>query len=92
MNFIKTNPVPALIGGSILGIGIYQLVKPKKKASGLSGYRTKTKAATTTKKQPVKSKRRSTGAKLNGTKKKATTSPARKQGRGKKRITPIKLF
>jgi hypothetical protein len=92
MNFIKTNPVPALIGGSILGIGIYQLVKPKKKASGLSGYRTKRKAATTTKKQPVKSKRRSTGAKLNGTKKKATTSPARKQGRGKKRITPIKLF
>lgn len=37
LNFIKKNPVPAVIGGSLLAIGIYQLVKPKK-SKGLSGY------------------------------------------------------
>jgi hypothetical protein len=92
MNFIKTNPVPALIGGSLLGIGIYQLVKPKKKASGLSGYMTKRKASTTSKKTPAKSQRPSSNAKLNGTKKKTRTSPAKNQSGRKQKITPIKLF
>jgi len=92
MNFIKTNPVQALIGGSLLGIGIYQLVKPKKKASGLSGYKTKRKAAAPAKKRPAKRTPSASGSKLNGTKKKTRTSPAKKQGRGKKRITPVKLF
>ena len=41
MNFIKKNPVPAVIGGGLLAFGIYQMVKPKKKASNLSGYRTR---------------------------------------------------
>ena len=92
MNFIKTNPVQALIGGSLLGIGIYQLVKPKRKASGLSGYKTKRKAAAPAKKRPAKRTTSASGSKLNGTKKKTRTSPAKKQGRGKKRITPVKLF
>jgi hypothetical protein len=92
MNFIKTNPVQALIGGSLLGIGIYQLVKPKRKASGLSGYKTKRKAAAPAKKRPAKRTPSASGSKLNGTKKKTRTSPAKKQGRGKKRITPVKLF
>lgn len=56
MNFIKTNPVPAVIGGGLLAFGIYQLVKPKKKATGLSGYRTKRKPATTTKKTTTTSR------------------------------------
>ena len=92
LNFIKTNPVQALIGGSLLGIGIYQLVKPKRKASGLSGYKTKRKAAAPAKKRPAKRTTSASGSKLNGTKKKTRTSPAKKQGRGKKRITPVKLF
>ena len=92
INFIKTNPVQALIGGSLLGIGIYQLVKPKRKASGLSGYKTKRKAAAPAKKRPAKRTTSASGSKLNGTKKKTRTSPAKKQGRGKKRITPVKLF
>ena len=92
MNFIKTNPVQALIGGSLLGIGIYQLVKPKRKSSGLSGYKTKRKAAAPAKKRPAKRTPSASGSKLNGTKKKTRTSPAKKQGRGKKRITPVKLF
>jgi hypothetical protein len=37
LNFIKKNPVPAVIGGSLLAFGIYQLVRPKK-SNGLSGY------------------------------------------------------
>lgn len=77
MNFIKTNPVPAVIGGGLLAFGIYQLVKPKKKATGLSGYRTKRKPATTTKKTLPK---------------KSTTTSRANQGRNKKNITPIKLF
>ena len=77
MNFIKTNPVPAVIGGGLLAFGIYQLVKPKKKATGLSGYRTKRKPATTTKKTLPK---------------KTTTTSRSKQGRSKKNITPVKLF
>jgi len=77
MNFIKTNPVPAVIGGGLLAFGIYQLVKPKKKATGLSGYRTKRKPATTTKKTLPK---------------KTTTKSRSKQGRSKKNITPVKLF
>jgi hypothetical protein len=39
MNFIKKNPVPAVIGGGLLAFGIYQLVKPKKKTSSLSGWK-----------------------------------------------------
>ena len=77
MNFIKTNPVPAVIGGGLLAFGIYQLVKPKKKATGLSGYRTKRKPATTTKKTLPK---------------KTTTTSRANQGRSKKNITPVKLF
>lgn len=77
MNFIKTNPVPAVIGGGLLAFGIYQLVKPKKKATGLSGYRTKRKPATTAKKTLPK---------------KATTKSRATQGRSKKNITPVKLF
>ena len=77
MNFIKTNPVPAVIGGGLLAFGIYQLVKPKKKATGLSGYRTKRKPATTTKKTLPK---------------KTTTTSRSKQGSSKKNITPVKLF
>ena len=77
MNFIKTNPVPAVIGGGLLAFGIYQLVKPKKKATGLSGYRTKRKPATTTKKTLPK---------------KTTTTSRASQGRSKKNITPVKLF
>ena len=77
MNFIKTNPVPAAIGGGLLVFGIYQLMKPKKKATGLSGYRTKRKPATTAKKTLPK---------------KTTTSSRATQGRSKKNITPVKLF
>lgn len=77
MNFIKTNPVPAAIGGGLLVFGIYQLMKPKKKATGLSGYRTKRKPATTAKKTLPK---------------KTTASSRASQGRSKKNITPVKLF
>lgn len=77
MNFIKTNPVPAAIGGGLLVFGIYQLMKPKKKATGLSGYRTKRKPATTAKKTLPK---------------KTTASSRATQGRSKKNITPVKLF
>ena len=77
MNFIKTNPVPAAIGGGLLVFGIYQLMKPKKRATGLSGYRTKRKPATTAKKTLPK---------------KTTTSSRATQGRSKKNITPVKLF
>jgi hypothetical protein len=77
MNFIKTNPVPAVIGGGLLAFGIYQLVKPKKKATGLSGYRNKRKPATSTKKTLPK---------------KTTTTSRSKQGSSKKNITPVKLF
>ena len=77
MNFIKTNPVPAAIGGGLLVFGIYQLMKPKKKATGLSGYRTKRNPATTTKKTLPK---------------KTTTTSRTNQGRSKKNITPVKLF
>ena len=77
MNFIKTNPVPAVIGGGLLAFGIYQLVKPKKKATGLSGYRNKRKPATSTKKTLPK---------------KTTTTSRSKQGSIKKNITPVKLF
>ena len=47
MSFIKANPVPAVIGGGLLAFGIYQMVKPKKKATGLSGYKSKKKSTTT---------------------------------------------
>ena len=77
MNFIKTNPVPAAIGGGLLVFGIYQLMKPKKKATGLTGYRTKRKPATTAKKKLPK---------------KTTASSRASQGRSKKNITPVKLF
>jgi len=77
MNFIKTNPVPAVIGGGLLAFGIYQLVKPKKKTTGLSGYRTKRKPTTATKKTLPK---------------KTMTSSRARQGSAKNNITPIKLF
>jgi hypothetical protein len=40
MEFIKKNPVPVAIGGGLLALGIYQMVKPKAKPKGLSGVRT----------------------------------------------------
>ena len=57
MSFIKANPVPVVIGGGLLAFGIYQMVKPKKKASGLSGYKTRRKTTTTkSKTAPAKGK------------------------------------
>jgi hypothetical protein len=44
MSFIKANPVPAVIGGGLLAFGVYQMVKPKKKTGGLSGYKTRRKS------------------------------------------------
>jgi hypothetical protein len=40
MNFIKQNPLPVALGGGLLAFGIYQMVKPKAKSKGLSGYKT----------------------------------------------------
>ena len=77
MNFIKTNPVPAAIGGGLLALGIYQMVKPKKKTSSLSGYKTTRKSKTT---------------KAKTLPKKAQTKGRAKGGSTKKKITSIKLF
>ena len=77
MNFIKTNPVPAAIGGGLLALGIYQMVKPKKKTSSLSGYRNTRKSKTT---------------KAKTLPKKAQTKGRAKSGSTKKKITSIKLF
>ena len=77
MNFIKTNPVPAAIGGGLLALGIYQMVKPKKKTSSLSGYRTSRKSKTT---------------KAKTLPKKAQTKGRAKSGSTKKKITSIKLY
>ncbi len=77
MNFIKTNPVPAAIGGGLLALGIYQMVKPKKKATGLSGYRTTRKSKTT---------------KAKTLPKKVPTKGRKSTGSNKKKITSIKLF
>ncbi len=77
MNFIKTNPVPAAIGGGLLALGIYQMVKPKKKTSSLSGYKTIRKSKTT---------------KAKTLPKKAQTKGRAKSGSTKKKITSIKLF
>jgi len=61
MSFIKANPVPAVIGGGLLAFGIYQMVKPKKKATGLSGYKSRKKTtATKSKSQTTKSRTSST--------------------------------
>jgi len=49
MEFIKKNPVPVAIGGGLLAFGIYQMVKPKAKTTGLSGVRSTAKRKTTTK-------------------------------------------
>lgn len=43
MEFIKKNPVPAVIGGGLLAFGIYRMVSKSKKQGSLSGYRTKKK-------------------------------------------------
>ena len=59
MSFIKANPVPAVLGGGLVAFGIYQLVKPKKKATGLSGYKSRRKT-TTTKSKTAPAKRKST--------------------------------
>jgi hypothetical protein len=40
LNFIKQNPLPVALGGGLLAFGIYQMVKPKSKSKGLSGYKT----------------------------------------------------
>jgi len=77
MNFIKTNPVPAAIGGGLLALGIYQMVKPKKKTTGLSGYRTTRKSKTT---------------KAKTLPKKSPTKGRKSTGSNKKKITSIKLF
>lgn len=83
MNFIKTNPVPAAIGGGLLALGIYQMVKPKKKTTGLSGYRTTRNSKTTRKSKTTKSKTLP---------KKALTKGRAKGGSTKKKITSIKLY
>ena len=49
MDFIKKNPVPVAVGGGLLALGIYQMMKPKAKTSGLSGVRSTTKRKTPTK-------------------------------------------
>jgi hypothetical protein len=36
--------LPVALGGGLLAFGIYQMVKPKPKSKGLSGYKTKSKA------------------------------------------------
>jgi hypothetical protein len=64
MNFIKKNPVPAVIGGGLLAFGIYQMVKPKKKASNLSGYRTRKSTKKSAPAKSVKSKSTSKAKKL----------------------------
>jgi hypothetical protein len=74
MNFIKTNPGPVAIGVGLAAIGLYQMFKPKKKTSGLSGYRSKRKAPTSKKKTPAKRKPNTSRAKLSGTKKKIIKS------------------
>ena len=43
MEFIKKNPIPAVIGGGLLAFGIYKMVSKPKKSSSLSGYRNKKK-------------------------------------------------
>ena len=43
LSMIKNNPIPSAIGGGVIAFGIYQLLKPKKKTAGLSGYRNNTK-------------------------------------------------
>lgn len=45
MNFIKQNPLPVALGGGLLAFGIYQMVKPKAKSKGLSGYKTPRKSS-----------------------------------------------
>jgi hypothetical protein len=74
MNFIKTNPGPAAIGGVLAALGLYQMFKPKKKTSGLSGYKSKRKPAKSTKKTPAKRKPNTNRAKLSGTNKKIIKS------------------
>ncbi len=73
LSFIKANPVPVAIGGGLLALGLYQMVKPKKKVSSLSGYRTKSKATTSTKK-PLPKKIQTNSRTMNGTSKKKITS------------------
>ena len=38
MEFIKKNPIPAVIGGGLLAFGIYKMVSKPKKSTSLSGY------------------------------------------------------
>ena len=61
MNFIKKNPIPAVIGGGLLAFGIYQLVKPKK-ATSLSGYGTRRRKPATTTRAKKPTSTRSTAA------------------------------
>jgi hypothetical protein len=61
MNFIKKNPIPAVIGGGLLAFGIYQLVKPKK-ATSLSGYGTRRRKPATTTRAKKPTTTRSTAA------------------------------
>jgi hypothetical protein len=62
ISFIKANPVPAVIGGGLLAFGVYQMVKPKKKTGGLSGYKTRRKS-TASKSKSSAPKRRFTQSK-----------------------------
>lgn len=64
MNFIKKNPVPAVIGGGLLAFGIYQLVKPKPKTASLSGYRTRKSTKKTAPAKSVKSRSTAKAKKL----------------------------
>lgn len=60
MEFIKKNPVPAVIGGGLLAFGIYKMVSKPKKSTSLSGYssrkknHSKKKHSTGNKQLPVK--------------------------------------
>jgi hypothetical protein len=77
MNFIKTNPGPVAIGLGLIAVSLYQMFKPKKKTSGLSGYKSKRKAPaskSTKKTTPAKRKPNTSRSKLSGTKKKIIKS------------------
>ncbi len=74
MNFIKANPVPVAIGGGLLALGLYQMIKPKKKTNSLSGYKIKPKTTTLNKKTLPKKQLKSSRAKKHDTSKKNITS------------------
>jgi hypothetical protein len=86
MDFIKKNPVPVAVGGGLLALGIYQMMKPKAKTSGLSGFRS-TAERKSPAKRPTKTPIRRT------TKRPAKTTSTRKTSTRKKTpLKTVKLF